>query len=194
MSPREIVALHGGSITATSAGPGLGSTFAVRIPIAPEVDASVRAIGVKDELPTSRFRLLVVDDNRDSVDSLSTLLRLMGNDVHMAFDGVEAVHAARQYRPDVVLLDLGLPLQNGYEAARMIRSEPWGQQIVLIALTGWGQEQDRRRSREAGFDHHLVKPVDPRALMQLVAELYHRARPGVPLPSQTSALLATDSR
>jgi CheY-like chemotaxis protein len=149
---------------------------------------------VKDDLPTSRFRLLVVDDNRDSVDSLSTLLRLMGNDVHMAYDGVEAVHAARLHRPDVVLLDVGLPLQNGYEAARLIRSEPWGSEVVLIALTGWGQEQDRRRSREAGFDHHLVKPVDPRALMTLVAELYHRARPGVPLPAASAAMLATDTR
>ncbi len=191
---RQLVEMHGGTITAQSPGPGLGSTFAIRIPIAAEVDASARAINVKDELPTSKFRLLVVDDNRDSVDSLSTLLRLMGNDVHMAYDGVEAVHATRTHRPDVVLLDVGLPLQNGYEAARLIRSEPWGREVVLIALTGWGQEQDRRRSREAGFDHHLVKPVDPKALMLLVAELFHRARPGAPLPATSSALLATDTR
>jgi PAS domain S-box-containing protein len=170
---RQLVEMHGGKIVAHSPGPGLGSTFEIRLPIAPEVEASVRAIGVKDDLPTSRLRLLVVDDNRDSVDSLSTLLRLMGNDVHMAFDGVEAVHAAHTLRPDVVLLDVGLPLRNGYEAAKLIRSEPWGRKMVLIALTGWGQEQDRKRSREAGFDHHLVKPVDPKTLMALVSELFH---------------------
>jgi PAS domain S-box-containing protein len=170
---RQLVEMHGGKIVAHSPGPGLGSTFEIRLPIAPEVEASVRAIGVKDDLPTSRLRLLVVDDNRDSVDSLSTLLRLMGNDVHMAFDGVEAVHAAHTLRPDVVLLDVGLPLRNGYEAAKLIRSEPWGRKMVLIALTGWGQAEDRKRSREAGFDHHLVKPVDPKALMALVSELFH---------------------
>ena len=183
---RQLVEMHGGRISAHSPGPGLGSTFEVRIPIVAEVEASTRAV-VKDDLPTSRLRLLVVDDNRDSVDSLSTLLRLMGNDVHMAFDGVEAVHAVQSLRPDVVLLDVGLPLQNGYEAARMIRSEPWGRDVVLIALTGWGQEQDRRRSREAGFDHHLVKPVDPRVLMNLVTELFHGARRGVAAPEATIA-------
>jgi PAS domain S-box-containing protein len=175
---RQLVEMHGGRITAHSPGPGLGSTFELRVPIVAEVEASVRPVGLKEGLPTSRFRLLVVDDNRDSVDSLSALLRLMGNDVHMAFDGVEAVHAAHTLRPDVVLLDVGLPLQSGYDAARLIRSEPWGRDVVLIALTGWGQEQDRRRSREAGFDHHLVKPVDPRALMGLVSELFHAQRRG----------------
>ncbi len=122
--------------------------------------------------------MLVVDDNRDSVDSLSTLLRLMGNDVHVGYDGMEAVHAARTYLPDVVLLDVGLPLRNGYEVARMIRGEPWGRHMVLIALTGWGQEQDRKLSREAGFDHHLVKPVDPKVLMHLVADVFRGNRNG----------------
>ena len=170
--------MHGGRITAASGGPGLGSTFEIRLPIAAEVEASIRAIGVKDELPVSRLRMLVVDDNRDSVDSLATLLRLMGNDVHMAFDGVEAVHAAHTYKPDVMLLDVGLPLRNGYEVARLIRGEAWGRNMVLIALTGWGQEQVRKQSREAGFDHHLVKPVDPKALMALVAELFNGQRKG----------------
>ena len=190
---RQLVEMHGGTITAHSPGPGRGSTFELRIPIAAEVEASVRAIGGKDDLPTARFRLLVVDDNRDSVDSLSTLLRLMGNDVHMAYDGVEAVHAANTFRPDVVLLDVGLPLRNGYDAAKMIRSEPWGRSVVLIALTGWGQEQDRRKSREAGFDHHLVKPVDPRALMTLVSELFHTSRLGH-TTAETPTLMATDTR
>jgi CheY-like chemotaxis protein len=190
---RQLVEMHGGTISAHSAGPGLGSTFEVRIPIAAEVEASVRASGAKDDLPTARFRLLVVDDNRDSVDSLSTLLRLMGNDVHMAYDGVEAVHAADAFRPDVVLLDVGLPLRSGYDAAKMIRNEPWGRSVVLIALTGWGQEQDRRKSREAGFDHHLVKPVDPKALMTLVSELFHTARHGL-TTAEPPTLLATDPR
>ena len=190
---KQLVEMHGGTITAHSGGPGLGSTFELRIPIAAEVEASVRAIGAKNDLPVSRFRLLVVDDNRDSVDSLSTLLRLMGNEVHMAYDGVEAVHAAHAFRPDVVLLDVGLPLRNGYDAARIIRSEPWGRGMVLIALTGWGQEQDRRKSREAGFDHHLVKPVDPKALMTLVSDLFHTVRHTGPAPAEPT-LLATDPR
>jgi PAS domain S-box-containing protein len=175
---KQLIEMHGGRITAASGGPGLGSTFEIRLPIAAEVEASMRAIGVRDDLPTSRLRVLVVDDNRDSVDSLSTLLRLMGNDVHVAFDGVEAVHAAHTFKPDVVLLDVGLPLRNGYDAARLIRGEPWGRNMVLIALTGWGQEQDRKQSREAGFDHHLVKPVDPKALMSLLAELFNGQRKG----------------
>ena len=173
---KQLVEMHGGHISAQSGGPGLGSTFEVRLPIASDVEASVRNSGVKDDLPTSRLRLLVVDDNRDSVDSLSTLLRLMGNDVYMAYDGVEAVNSAHALRPDVILLDVGLPLRSGYDAARLIRGEPWGKNMVLIALTGWGQEQDRRQSREAGFDHHLVKPVDPKALMNLVVDLFHGKR------------------
>ncbi len=172
---KQIVEMHGGRISAHSDGPGHGSAFEIRLPVA--VGAAANATPTtSDEHPTSRLRLLVVDDNRDSVDSLSVLLQLMGNDVRMAFDGVEAVHAAESFRPDVVLLDVGLPLRNGYEAARLIRSEPWGGDMVIIALTGWGQEQDRRRSREAGFDHHLVKPVDPRLLMTLLAELAHDPR------------------
>ncbi len=179
---KQLVEMHGGSIAARSSGPGLGSSFEIRLPIAPEVEASVRAVGVKDDLPTSRLRMLVVDDNKDSVDSLSALLRLMGNDVHTAFDGVEAVNAAHTFRPDVILLDVGLPLRNGYEAARLIRGEAWGRSMVLIALTGWGQEQDRKRSRDAGFDHHLVKPIDPKALMSIVSELVHGVERRVETP------------
>jgi len=184
---KQLVEMHGGHITAFSGGPGLGSTFEIRLPIEPDVEASVRSAGLKDELPMSRLRLLVVDDNRDSVDSLSTLLRLMGNDVHVAYDGVEAVNSAHGLLPDVVLLDVGLPLRSGYDAARLIRSEAWGRNMVLIALTGWGQEQDRKRSREAGFDHHLVKPVDPKALMSLVAELFNGKRRGTLTSTDTPA-------
>jgi CheY-like chemotaxis protein len=114
---------------------------------------------------------LIVDDNRDSADSLGMMLRLMGNDTHTAYDGEEAVTVAGSFRPDVTLLDIGLPKLNGYEACSRIREQPWGKGMVLIALTGWGQEEDVRRSHEAGFDHHMVKPVDPAALMKLLAEL-----------------------
>ena len=105
----------------------------------------------------------------DAADSLAMLLKMMGNNVRTAYDGEEAVQAAGEFRPDVVLLDIGLPKMNGYEAARRIRQEPWGKNMVLIAVTGWGQEEDKRKSQEAGFDHHMVKPVDPQALMKHLA-------------------------
>jgi DNA-binding response OmpR family regulator len=117
------------------------------------------------------LRILVVDDNRDSADSLAMMLRIMGNEIRTAYDGEEAVAAAGEFRPDVVLLDIGLPKLNGYEACRHIREQPWSKSVVLIAMTGWGQEEDRRRSQEAGFDKHMVKPVDPQALMNLLREL-----------------------
>ena len=120
-------------------------------------------------LPT--LRILVVDDNRDAADSLAMMLEIMGNDVRTAYDGEEAVRAAGEFRPDVVLLDIGLPKLNGYEACRRIREQPWGKNMVLIALTGWGQEEDKPADQEAGFDHHMVKPVDPPALMKLLAGL-----------------------
>ena len=116
-------------------------------------------------------RILVVDDNEDSAESLTILLSLAGHKTHTAYDGLEAIEAAATFRPDVILLDIGLPRLNGYEVARKIREQPWGQAVVLVALTGWGQEEDRRRSREAGFNHHLTKPVDPLALTRLLASL-----------------------
>jgi CheY-like chemotaxis protein len=116
-------------------------------------------------------RFLVADDNRDAADSLALLLQLAGGEVHTAYDGQEAVEAAARLRPDVILLDIGMPRLNGYDAARTIREQPWGKGVVLVALTGWGQEEDRRKSKEAGFDGHLVKPVDPQALEKLLAGL-----------------------
>ena len=112
-----------------------------------------------------------MDDNRDSADSLGMLLRIMGNDIRTAYDGQQGLEVAGEFRPDVVLLDIGLPKLDGYEACRRIREQPWGKGVVLIAVTGWGQEEDRRRSHEAGFDRHLVKPVDPGALMRMLTEL-----------------------
>ena len=117
----------------------------------------------------TKCRILIVDDNRDSADSLAMLLKIMGHEVGTAYDGEQAVEAAEALRPDVVLLDIGMPNLNGYDACRRIREQPWGQGMFLIALTGWGQEEDRRRTEEAGFNQHIVKPVDPAALMKLLA-------------------------
>ncbi len=169
---KRLVEMHGGSITAHSEGPGRGSTFTVRLPVLSEALRPHQEGERREEAaPTTALRILIVDDNRDSADSLGMMLRLLGNDIQTAYDGVEAVAVAEASRPHVVLLDIGLPRQNGYEACRRIREHPWGRGMVLIALTGWGQESDVRRSHEAGFDHHMVKPVDPNALMKLLASL-----------------------
>jgi CheY-like chemotaxis protein len=118
-----------------------------------------------------RRRVLVVDDNRDAAATLAMMLSLMGHDTRTAHDGLQAVELAEAFVPDVLLLDLGLPKLNGYDACRRIREQPWGKGIFIVAVTGWGQEEDRNRSREAGFDHHLVKPVDFASLAKLLAEL-----------------------
>jgi CheY-like chemotaxis protein len=169
---RRLVELHGGEIEARSEGLGKGSEFVVRLPVAGEA-SKPQAPGVDEEpaAPKSALRILVVDDNRDGADSLSELLQMMGNDTRTAYDGQRGVALAEAYRPDVILLDIGLPTLNGYEVCHRIRQQPWGQDVLLIAVTGWGQDEDRRRSREAGFDHHIVKPVDPQALMSMIAML-----------------------
>ena len=154
---QRIVALHGGTITAHSDGPGHGSVFTVRLPLARELAAA--------------RRILVVDDERLSAAGLGKLLQPKGHAIRTAHDGLDAVAVAEAFRPDVVLLDIGLPKLDGYEVAYRIRQQPWGQVMVLIALTGWGQESDRQRSQAAGFDHHLVKPVDPAELVCLLASL-----------------------
>ena len=169
---KRLVEMHGGRIEARSEGLGKGAEFVVRLPVV--VGASEpQAPAERNEPPAlkSSLRILIVDDNRDSADSLGMLLQIMGNDIRTAYDGQEGVDVAEEFRPDVVLLDIGLPKLNGYEACRRIREQSWGRSVVLIALTGWGQEDDRRRSHEAGFDHHMVKPVDPQDLMGLLAEL-----------------------
>ena len=115
------------------------------------------------------LRVLLADDNRDAVFLLARLLRAKGHEVCTAYDGQEACQAAATFRPDVALLDIGMPRLNGYETARRLRQEPWGRDILLVAITGWGQDEDRRRSMEAGFDQHLLKPVDPKVLLHLLA-------------------------
>ncbi len=167
---KNLVEMHGGTVEAHSAGVGQGSEFVVRLPIVADAMESPPT-AVNESSFTSAPRILVVDDNRDSADSLATLLKLAGSKTHTAYDGLEAVEAVAAFRPDVVLLDIGLPKLNGYEAARKIREQPQGDEIVLIALTGWGQETDRRRSSEAGFNRHLVKPVEYDQLTKLLSEL-----------------------
>lgn len=164
---KRLVEAHGGSVVAASDGADKGSTFTVRLPVS---SAPAPAATTHTKPPTvSGRRVLVVDDNRDSAMSLAMLLRLIGNETFIAHDGEEAVAAAEQFKPDVILLDIGMPKLNGHEAARRILRQPWSTSVVLVALTGWGQEEDRRRSKEAGFHYHLVKPVDHGALVEVLA-------------------------
>jgi CheY-like chemotaxis protein len=128
--------------------------------------------------PVSRRRILIVDDNQDSAESLALLLGLVGHETHVVHDGLEGLAAAERLQPDVVLLDIGLPNLNGYEVGRRIREQPWGREMVLVAVTGWGQQEDRERSREAGFTSHMVKPVDPAVLMKLLESLTTRVDAG----------------
>src|SRR5262245_48375070 len=169
---KRLVEMHGGRIEARSEGPGQGAEFVIRLPVVVAA-AGPQSVGGTEEpaAPKSSLRILIVDDNRDAADSLGMLLRLMGNDTHTAYDGQEGVDVAGEFKPDVVLLGIDLPKLNGYEACRRIREQSWGEKVVLIAVTGWGQEEDRRLAHEAGFDYHMVKPVDPQELMKLLAGL-----------------------
>ncbi len=162
---RRLVELHRGSVVAHSDGPGTGSEFTVRLPI-PAAVAWSPACAEPAEWMTASQRILLADDNRDSLESLALLLELHGNEVRTAPDGVSAVAEAELFRPDVVLLDVGMPQMSGYDACRAIRSREWGRQVLVVALTGWGQEADRERSHAAGFDQHFVKPVDPKMLLR----------------------------
>jgi len=167
---RSLVELHGGTIEARSQGVGKGAEFTVRLPVLTLPDASaLPAPALPAAYSGAVRRVLVVDDVQDNVDSLSALLRLDGNIIETATDGLEAVAKAETFKPDLVLLDLGLPNLNGYEACQLIRRKPWGKGIVIVALTGWGQDEDRRRALAVGFDAHLVKPVNYEALRALLA-------------------------
>lgn len=169
---QRLVALHGGTVQAFSDGPGKGSEFVVRLAAVPAPAAApVGRSGSADDRPAPTLRrILVVDDNKDAANGLAKLLRLSGHEVHAAYDGLEALGAAATFRPDAAILDIGLPKLNGYEVAQRIRAER-GQDIILIAVTGWGQETDRKRSRDAGFDQHVTKPIEFPALKQLLSTL-----------------------
>lgn len=169
---RRLIELHGGTVSAHSQGENQGSEFVVRLPAPAVKEAPVISSGGEElrDRPVSRRRILLVDDNHDSVESLAMLLEHEGHETQVGYDGRQALDKAASWRPDVVLLDIGLPVMNGYDACRAIRRLPSAKDIRIIALSGWGQEQDRAMAREAGFDEHLVKPVNITALMKLLDE------------------------
>jgi len=180
---QRLVEMHGGSVTAQSDGPGCGSEFVIRLPLllGDRLATDAEQLNTLSALEPSMMnaegttqtqrRILVADDNNDALESLATLLQLSGHEVYTAANGAVALETAEQHRPEVALLDIGMPKLDGYEVARRIRAQPWGARITLVALTGWGQDSDRRRSQEAGFDSHLVKPLDLDKLTDLLATL-----------------------
>jgi signal transduction histidine kinase/CheY-like chemotaxis protein len=171
---KRLTEMHGGAVSVHSDGRGMGSRFTVRLPALPESvtidEVEVTPAPPAPAEPRISRRVLVVDDNADNAELLRILLEDQGHEAYMAHDGVEGLAAAERLRPDVVLMDLGLPRIDGFDACRRIREQPWGKRILVIAITGWGQDVDRRKSQEAGFDYHLVKPVDARDINALLNE------------------------
>jgi signal transduction histidine kinase/CheY-like chemotaxis protein len=174
---KGLVELHGGSVEAHSDGLGRGSEFVVRLPLAPTLHVQPARRARKELVPASaRRRILVVDDNRDAAISMATLFGALNYETRTAFDGLEAIQTAMDFRPAIVLLDIGMPRLNGYETCRRMREQPWGRNMVIVALTGWGRDEDQQRSKAAGFDFHLVKPVDPSRLSRLLTS-WHSSAP-----------------
>ncbi|MCW5622748.1 MAG: response regulator, partial [Burkholderiales bacterium] len=169
---KALVEMHGGRVAVRSAGVGQGSEFIVKLP-APvrAVEVRARESEMSERMTTRRHRVLAVDDNRDSAESLCMLLELWGHEARCAFDGEEALDLVEAFAPDVVLLDIGLPGMSGYDLAVRMRERQTPQRLTLIAVTGYGQEEDKRRASDAGFDHHLIKPVDPDVLERLMSSL-----------------------
>ncbi|MCG6156480.1 PAS domain S-box protein [Rubinisphaera margarita] len=170
---KSLVEMHDGTIEVQSDGLNQGSQFRVRLPLGtPRPDYNGEQSSEEEKEPPSPTlqKILVVDDNKAAADLLAMIVRMLGHEVRIANDGREGVDAAREFRPDVILMDIGMPRMNGYEAARLIRNQEWGDDIHLVALTGWGQDEDRRRTQDAGFDHHLVKPAEPADLLKVLAE------------------------
>jgi CheY-like chemotaxis protein len=166
---RTLIGMHGGTIEAHSEGLGKGSEFVVVLPVAPRPKVSLgRSRPSSEPARTAALKVLIVDDNADLVEMLAALVHGLGHGARKALDGPSALEAARSYRPHVVLLDLGLPIVSGIEVARQLRARPETRDAYLVALTGWGQEEDRERTREAGFDEHLTKPTDPETLTRLL--------------------------
>jgi signal transduction histidine kinase len=185
----RLVRMHGGEVSARSDGPGCGSEFLVRLPLAPIVDRSAAdqapppAVAASDSDPDARSngiarRVLVADDNVDAAETLAILLRAAGHDVRIAYDGVEALDVATQFSPEAIFLDLGMPRLDGCETAVRIRQLPWGRAALLVAVTGWGQEQDRARTAAAGFDAHIVKPVADADVLSLLTRFPNPVRVG----------------
>lgn len=166
---RHIVDLHGGTIEARSDGIGKGSEFIVQIPIAP--DAKTIGVGEKTSEKAPGFRkhrILVADDSRDSADSLSLLLSIVGHEVRAVYAGKDAIELLLSFQPSVALLDIGMPIVGGLDVCKHIRNQPWGKTVTVIAQTGWGRPEDRQMTSEAGFDYHLVKPVQPQKLLEIL--------------------------
>jgi CheY-like chemotaxis protein len=170
---RTLVHLHGGSIEAHSKGRGTGCEFTVRLPLVQGAAESAPRRSVDGEASIGLRRVLVVDDNRDAADSLGMLLQFLGAEVKVVHDGRAALEAMKTFRPAVVLLDLGMPDMNGLEVARRMREDPEARAVTIVALTGWGQREDRRRTQEAGFDYHLVKPADVGVLQSILSQPSH---------------------
>ncbi|HEY4231839.1 MAG TPA: ATP-binding protein [Lacipirellulaceae bacterium] len=168
---RRLVELHDGTVTVQSDGPGAGSEFIVELPVASAHRVPKKISPASPQARLSKLRVLVVDDNRDAGQTLSQILQIKGHDVRLAHDGAEAIDAAAEFEPQLILMDVGMPEMNGYEATRRIRQMPFGSDITIVALTGWGQTEDRERSADAGCSGHLVKPVDFAALERLIADV-----------------------
>ncbi|MEZ6086923.1 MAG: response regulator [Pirellulaceae bacterium] len=173
---KSLVEMHGGVIAASSQGEGLGATFTVRLPVSHEHAGSGNTSIAPEAASASELkRILVVDDNVAAAKLLAIVIRKIGHDVQVANDGRQAVQIGGEFKPDIVIMDIGMPIMDGYEAARAMRREPWGKEIELIALTGWGQDDDRQRTTQAGFNRHLVKPVEPDTIRSILAELSVRS-------------------
>jgi CheY-like chemotaxis protein len=173
---KQLVAMHGGTVTAHSEGTDKGSEFVVRLPALTRKTAVDKSAAIwQPQQPQIKRRVLIVDDNHDSADMMAALLQAWGHQVRTEYDGPSTIAAATPFQPEVVLLDIGLPGMNGYEVATQLRKSAHLHSVVLVAVTGYGQDDDRRRVREAGFDHHLVKPVDPAALEKIIES--------IPMPS-----------
>jgi CheY-like chemotaxis protein len=173
---KRLVEMHGGSLNARSEGVGSGSEFTVELPLrsAPLDHLHVPHDDTLLSVSHRALRILVADDNADAAASLSMILKMNGHEVRTAFDGQEALHIVDSFQPNVALLDIGMPHVDGYELCRRLRQRPFGRDMLIIALTGWGQAEDKQRSEQAGFDEHLVKPADPRTLEHLLAEAEKR--------------------
>jgi CheY-like chemotaxis protein/anti-sigma regulatory factor (Ser/Thr protein kinase) len=169
---KRLVELHGGRIGVYSEGIGHGSEFVIHLPILAATTQQTKVSTPVIDWEDLTLRILIVDDNRDGADTLAQLLQFDGHEIHTAYDGLAAVKAAEQFRPNLILLDIGLPNLNGYDVCRQIRAQTWGKNIRIVALTGWGQDKDRRKSEDAGFDDLLVKPVDYATLSQLLTSLF----------------------
>ncbi|MYM86917.1 response regulator [Rugamonas sp. FT82W] len=171
---RQFAEMHGGSVEARSDGPGQGSEFAIRLPVVSGAARDAVPLAAAGGADGRKMQVLVVDDNRDAADSLALLLELEGFDVRTVYDGAAAVATAAEQLPDMIIMDLGMPGMDGYETAQAIRQRPGAERILMIALTGWGQSDARRRTVEAGFDHHLVKPVELDQILRLAGARMNR--------------------